>query len=103
MRKDDAGNTWVVVAFSILSVVDAFFFLFTLYRLRRVRRVQDHSRHLEVLHVTIAAYCLCTCHLVRILWYLDVLAHYPLQIYLVLEDLPILAMFSAYSTISCLW
>lgn len=102
MGKDDE-TTSGVVAFAILAGVNSLLLVFTLYKLHITRQSRDHSRHLEVLYVSIAIYSICIRHLVRIIWYFDIAAHYSLKVYLILEDLPLLLLFTAYSTISCLW
>lgn len=102
MKKDDE-NTSGVVAFAILAGVNSLLLVFTLYKLHITRQIRDHSRHLEVLYVSIAIYSICIRHLVRIIWYFDIVAHYHTDIYFMLEDLPVLLLFTAYSTISCLW
>ena len=102
MNKDDE-NTSGVVAFAILAGVNSLLLIFTLYKLHITRQTRDHSRHLEVLYVSIAIYSICIRHLVRIIWYLDIAVHYPKDVYFMLEDLPVLLLFTAYSTISCLW
>jgi len=103
MEKDDENNSWVVVAFAILAGINAFLLIFTVYKLQLIKRIRDHSRHLEVLYLSIVIYSICKGHIVRIIWYFDVAVDYPIAIYLVLEDLPMLPLFTAYSTISCLW
>lgn len=103
MKKDDKDNAWVTVAFAVLAGCNALLLVFTLYKLIRTRRIRDHSRHLEILYVSIVIYSICIRHLVRIIWYFDIIADYSLGVYLILEDLPLLPLFTAYSTISCLW
>lgn len=103
MKKDDQDNSWVRVVFAVLAGFNALLLVFTLYKLLRTRRIRDHSRHLEILYMSIAIYSICIRHLVRIIWYFDIKANYHLAVYLVLEDLPLLPLFTAYSAISCLW
>ena len=103
MKKDDKDNAWVTVAFAILAGCNALLLVFTLYKLIRTRRIRDHSRHLEILYVSIAIYSICIRHLVRIIWYFDIKANYSIGVYLILEDLPLSpCVFLFPSTLSCL-
>ena len=103
MVRDDRDNKWVDASFCILLVLNVALLLFTLLKLYKAILAASRSYHIYLLYLAIAIYSLRTRHAVRIVWYFDIVAHFNIEVYYILEDLPVLPLFGAYSTISCLW
>ena len=103
MVRDDRDNLSVLIAFSILSVLTVILAGVTVRKVKELWGGRGGRGHLGVLYGEILVYCGGIGYVVRVAWYLDVAVGYHINVYNLLEDIPDLALFSAYSTISCLW
>lgn len=103
MVRDDRDNRGVTIVFYVLMIINLSLLSYTAWKLRNLLRLRLQTFHILVLYTAILLYSACTLYVVRILWYLDVAAHYPNAVYYALEEAPDLLMFTAYSTIACLW
>lgn len=103
MVRDDRDNLGVDIVFGLLLPITLGVLLCSILKARSVLRRNAQCVHLLVLYVSISVYCCCTPSVVRIAWYLDIAAHYSNHVYNLLEDLPDLLQFTAYSAVACLW
>lgn len=103
MVRDDEDNTGVEIVFYVLIAINFTLLCYTAWKMKALFALKERNKHIVALYAAILLYSFSTPHIVRIIWYLDPLVNYPISAYYALEEAPDLLLFTAYSTIACLW
>lgn len=103
MVQDDKGNAGVRIVFYVLIGINFALLCYTAWKLKAWIALRERNKHILVLYASILLYSLSTSYTVRIVWYLDPMVSYSAAAYYALEEAPDLLLFTAYSTIACLW
>jgi len=104
MVRDDKDNSGVRIAFCVLIFINFALLCYTAWKLKTWILHREQNKHILVLYASILLYSLRNSYTVRIVWYLDIINfQYSDEAYYALEEAPDLLLFTAYSTIACLW